>query len=243
MTTHDIARPFTAVVLLAAVAAPPAGAQDKMTDRRTIVITGQGEVTTAPDLVIVSFSVDTTAPKAADAVSENANRSAKVAAALKALVGPDDKLTTTRYSLEPRYDQPTPGQFSEPRISGYIAHNEVQVESRRIDGVGALIDAAIAAGANRVGGLQFTLSDRNAALREALEKAGTEARAQAESVATSLGVRLKQVVSATTSTGPIVHPRMFEGRGMAAMEARAPTPIEPGSVSVSASLFVTYEIE
>ena len=219
-------------------------ADDKASEnRRTIVVTGQGEVTSAPDLVTVAVSVETTAPKAADAVSENASRSAKVAAALKALVKKDDTLTTTRYSLDPRYEQPKPGQPAEPRIIGYVAHNEVQVETHQIDSVGALIDGAIAAGANRVSSLQFTLSNRNAQLRSALEKAGAEAQAQAESVAKALGVKLKSVVSATTSTAPIIQPRLFEGRAMAAMAASPPTPIEPGTVSVSANLQVTYEIE
>ncbi len=219
-------------------------ADDKPGDgRRTIMVTGQGEVTAAPDQVIVAVSVETTAPKAADAVSENAARSAKVAAALKALIKEGDTLTTTRYSLDPRYEQSKPGQPSEPRIVGYVAHNEVQVETHQIDRAGTLIDSAIAAGANRVSSLQFTLSNRNAQLRNALEKAGAEAQAQAESVAKALGVKLKNVVSATTSTAPIIQPRLFEGRAMAGMAANVPTSIEPGTVSVSANLQVTYEIE
>jgi uncharacterized protein YggE len=219
-------------------------ADDKAREhRRTIMVTGQGEVTAAPDLVIVAVAVETTAPKAADAVSENATRSAKVAAAVKPLLKKDDTLTTTRYSLDPRYEQSKPGQPGEPRIIGYVAHNEVQVETHAIDSAGALIDSAIGAGANRVSSLQFTLSNRNAQLRSALEKAGAEAQAQAESIAKALGVKLKSVVSASTSTGPIVQPRLFEGRAMAAMAASPPTPIEPGTVSVSANLQVTYEIE
>lgn len=210
--------------------------------RRTISVTGQGEVTASPDLVIVAVAVETTAPGAAAAVGENAKRSAAVVSALKGLVGKEDKVTTSRYSLEPHYQPSKPGEATEPRITGYVARNEVQVETHNIEGVGALIDAANRAGANRISGLQFTLSNRNEQLRAALEKAGSEARAQAESVAKALGVTLKQVASATTSTGPVIQPRYFE-RGVAAMEARAPTPIEPGTVSVSATLQVTYTIE
>jgi len=235
---------FACGVLLVLMTAQAGTADDKAGDnRRTIAVTGQGEVSAAPDLAIVAVAVETTADKASDAVGQNAARSAKVAAALKALIKKDDTLTTTRYSLEPRYEQTKPGQPVEPRIIGYVAHNEVQVETHQIDSVGTLLDGAIAAGANRVSNLQFTLSNRNAQLRSALEKAGLEARAQAESVATALGVKLKNVVSATTSTAPIIQPRLFEGRAMAAMSASPPTPIEPGTVSVSAVLQVTYEIE
>ena len=231
------------IALRLAVGAPCAAADESGGEkRRTIAVTGQGEVTAAPDLAILAVAVETATANAADAVEQNAARSARVASAVKGLIGKDDKLTTTRYSLEPRYESPKRGEAGEPRIIGYVARNEVQVETHKIDAVGNLIDAAIGAGANRISTLQFTLANRNEQLRAALEKAGGEARAQAESVASALGVKLKGVLSATTSSGPIIMPRRFEALGMAA-EARAPTPIEPGSVSVSATLQVTFEIE
>jgi uncharacterized protein len=234
------------LLLLSCVAFQPsaAPAQDAAADkRRTISVGGQAEISAAPDLAIIAVAVETTAPKATDAVSDNAKRSNAVATAVKALLGKDDKVTTTRYSLEPHYQAAKTGESVEPHITGYIAHNEVQIETHKVDAVGGLIDAANAAGANRISGLQFTLSDRNEQLRAALAKAGAEARAQAESVATALGVKLGPVLSANTSTGPLPPPRRFEVRSMAALEARAPTTVEPGSVSVSANLQVTYEIE
>jgi uncharacterized protein YggE len=224
-------------------AGPPwAMAQEKAAEsRRTISVSSVGEVSAAPDLAMLSVAVETAGPKAAEAVTENATRSGKVAAALRALLGKEDKLTTTNYALEPRYEPGKRGEPGEARIIGYVARNEVQVEIHKLDAVGGLIDAAIAAGANRISGLQFTLSARNEQLRMALQKAAGEARAQAESVASALGVRLAQVVSASTSASPIF-PRRYDF-GMAAAEARAPTPIEPGTVSVSATLQVVYEIE
>jgi uncharacterized protein YggE len=223
---------------------PLAAADEKTSDtRRTISVSGQGEVSVSPDLAILAVAVETTAANAAAAAGENASRSAKVASALKGLVGKEDKVTTTRYSLEPRYEPVKRGEPGEPRITGYVARNEVQVETHKIDAAGALIDAAVKAGANRVSSLQFTLANRNEQLRAALEKAGGEAHAQAESVASALGVKLKWVLSATTVPPPIIQPRRFEALGMAAAEAPAPTPIEPGTVTVSATLQVTYEIE
>jgi uncharacterized protein YggE len=224
--------------------APLATADEKSSERRrTIMVSGQGEVSVSPDLAILAVAVETTAPNAADAAGENAGRSAKVASALKAMVGKDDKVTTTRYSLEPRYEPAKRGEPAEPRITGYVARNEVQVETHKIEAAGGLIDVAIKAGANRVSSLQFTLANRNEQLRAALDKAGGEAHAQAESIASVLGVKLKGVLSATTVSPPIIQPRRFEALGMAAAEARPPTPIEPGAVTVSATLQVTYEIE
>jgi uncharacterized protein YggE len=210
--------------------------------RRTIAVSAEGEVTASPDVAVLSFAVETTANEASKAVEENASKSSAVAAAIKKELGEKDKITTTRYSLDPVYERREPGSPAAPAISGYVAHNEVRVETHRIDQAGHLIDVAARAGANRMSGLEFTLEDKTTQLRQALLQAGREARQQAETVAQALGVTLKQVVSASTSSGPIVMPRDYPRMAMA-MEKSAPTQLEPGDIVVRASLQVTYEIE
>jgi uncharacterized protein len=242
---HRVRVLAVALVPLTCLSVPPAHADDRPApERRTITVTGHGEVTAAPDRAALSVAVETTAPAAADAAKDNARRSTAVSAAVQRLTGKDDTLTTTGYSLEPRYDYPKRGETSEPRIVGYVARNQVAVETRKIDAVGELIDAAIRAGANRVESVQFTLSDRTDALRRALQQAGSQARVQADSIAKALGVTLKGVVSATTTSPPIVQPK-YMARAMAAAEAAPapPPPIEPGDVTVATTLVVTYEIE
>jgi len=234
---------FVVAVLLAlSLVATGAGADDKP-EPRTISVSGHSEVSASPDLATVAIAVETTGATAGDVIADNAKRSAKVVAALKGMLGAQDKVTTTGYSLEPRYDSVKPGQVSEPRIVGYLARNEVQIESHKVDQVGPLIDAAIAAGGNRINNLRFGLANRDEQLRTALERAGGEARAQAESIAKSLGVKLLRVLRASSSGAAMPQPRYLAKGAFAAMEARAPTPIEPGSVTVSATLEVTYEIE
>jgi len=238
MKARHVLLPIVSVLLAGWVAPVEAQTEPK---KRTIEVSGSAEVSAAPDLAIISFAVETTAADAAAAVEQNAARSAKVTSALKQRLGGKDQLSTAGYGLEPRYQQQERGSQAPPTIAGYVAHNDVRVQTHNLDHVGQLIDAAIAAGANRVSELQFTLEDRNPTLRIALAKAGSEARAQAESIAAALGVQLKQVIAASSSPPPIM-PRRYEGRALAA-EARAPTPLEPGDVTVSATLQVTYEIE
>ena len=231
----------TVLLLLALDISPALTAEEPALQKRTISVTGQGTVKSVPDRATLSFAVETTAARATEAAAENAKRSTAVATAVRPMLDAEDTATTTRYTVEPRY-APRPGETGEPRITGYVARNEVLVETRRIDKVGALVDAATTAGANRVSGVQFSLSRRAESQRAALEQAGADARAQAESVAKGLGVRLKGVASATT-VGPIVPTPRFEALGMAAEARATPTPIEPGEISVSATLQVTYEIE
>jgi len=229
------------VATLLALVTPTVAAEEKTTEqKRTIAVTGRGEVKGTPDRVAISFGVETTAGHAGEAASENAKRSGAVAAALRGVLGADAAITTTRYTIEPRYEPVRPGETREPRITGYIARNEVQVEGGA-DKVGACIDAAVGAGANRIGALQFSFAKRDELERAALEKAGAAARAEAESVARGLGVRLKGVLTATTATPPVY--RHAEVAPMMAETRAAPTPIEPGEATVSATLQVTYEIE
>jgi uncharacterized protein YggE len=217
-------------------------AHDPATDqRRTISVTGHAEVKARPDRVSISFAVETVAGRAGDAAAENAKRSAAVVDAVKRLLGGEDVVGTANYAVEPRYEQPKPGEPREPRITGYVARNEVVVTSGRVDQVGTLIDAATGAGANRIGALQFGFAKREELARRAIEQAGTEARAQADSLARGLGVKVKALVSASTSS-PMPIPR----RGFEAMDvqvARMATPIEPGEGSVTGIVQATYEIE
>ena len=229
------------VVALFALVAPGLAADERTAEpKRTIAVTGRGEVKGTPDRVSISFAVETTAGHAGEAAAENAKRSGAVATALRGVLGTDATITTTRYAIEPRYEPMRPGETREPHITGYVARNEVQVEGGA-DKVGACIDAAVGAGANRIGALQFAFARRDELERAAVEKAGAEARAQAESVARGLGVRLKGVLTATTATPPVY--RHVEMAPMVAESRAAPTPIEPGESTVAATLQVTYEIE
>ncbi|MBI2877479.1 MAG: SIMPL domain-containing protein [Candidatus Tectomicrobia bacterium] len=131
------------------------------------------------------------------------------------------------------------GKF--PEILGYVVRNRIQLETGSLQGLGALIDAAIAAGADRVEGLSFAIrqeSYRQELLQEAIRKA----REEAEVLAKALGVKLVRVLQAT----PNVISPMPRRRPFLMMEARpalVPTPIEPEEVRVMAEVTVIYEIE
>lgn len=218
---------------------------DDTPPQRTLAVNGEGQAKAAPDLALLSFAVETTAPTAGAAVADNARKSAALAEAIKKKLGPKDKVFTTQFSLSPRYEQQERGVASQsaPRIVGYVASNAVRVELRGVGDVGALIDAATAAGANRVDSLEFTLEARAAAQGEALKQAGADARRQAEAAAAALGVTLGKVLTASTGSAPIIMPKQFPRMAMAAMEADVGTPVEAGDVTVSATLQVTYEIQ
>ncbi len=209
---------------------------------RLIRVTGQGEASAEPDLAIISFAVDTTAPTAAAAVEANAQTSKALADRIKTLLGKDDRVSTTRYSLDPVYDHHRERNRNEPpEITGYVARNEVRVETRTTAAVGKLIDNATRAGANRVSNLVFTLRDRKSTTAQAQTAAARDAQDQAATIAAALGVELGPILEASTATPASIVPRHYRGAAMA-MESSAPTPVEPGDVRVTATLHVVYAI-
>ncbi|MGD9763840.1 MAG: SIMPL domain-containing protein [Candidatus Binatia bacterium] len=233
-------------ILIGALFLPTlAPAQTPVVPPRTLAVNGEAEVKVAPDLAVISFAVETAAPTAGAAVGENAKKSAALADAIKQKLGPKDKVFTTQYALHPVYEQRERPTTAPPRITGYIASNAVRAELHAVGDVGALIDAATAAGANRVDNLDFTLEERAAAQTQALQRAGQDARRQAEAAAAALGVKLGRVLTASTGGSPIIIPKSYaRDRGMVAMaESRPPTPVEAGDVTVTATILVSYEIE
>jgi uncharacterized protein YggE len=163
-----------------------------------------------------------------------------VMAVLKSKLGDKGKAWTGGYSLNPDYSQ-HPGR-ERPTIIGYNAQNSITVETGDLKGVGALIDSAIAAGANRVNYLNFSLKEDGKARAEAIALASRNAQTQAQALAQALGVRLGRIVKATTVAQ--VRPIPMERMGVAmAPGVAVTTPVEPGEVTIPATVWLTYEIE
>lgn len=207
----------------------------------SIEVTGNGEVRAKPDRATMDIAVETHGKTAAEAASENARLSQKIADALKARLGDSGKIQTGSYDLMPDYQQ-RQGEISS-QIIGYRGVNTVSLETTALDRVGPLIDAAIGAGANRVNSVSFTLRDQSGPRNDAIAKAAADAASQARVLAAALGVKLKRVLHATTNA----EPRPIQFMSMAAPRMAAagsePTPISPGQITVPATVSVTYEIE
>jgi uncharacterized protein len=229
--------PLPLALLALAIAQSPSRAAESAP--RTIVVSGSGQAQARPDLAELSFAIETHAPTAADASTRNAALAQKIIDALKAALAGKGKVSTGGYSLTPDYEQTQ--HRTTPRIIGYNAQNSITAQTGAMDLLGKLIDAAVAAGANRVNYLNFSLKDDTHARSEALAAASRDAQAQARALAASLGVKLGRVIKATTVAEVRPMP-MPEFRGMA-MAAAPSTPIEPGEMTIPATVTLTYEIE
>ena len=169
-----------AVAALAGVGrpAPAIGAGAASTTQPSLVTTnGHGDVTAVPDEAVVSAGVNTHAATAAAALSQNAQLMQQVIAALKNAGGSD--LQTQEVSLNPQTND-------QGNVTGYVAQDTVSAKAR-IAAAGALIDAAVGAGANTVDGPSLDVSDSDALYRDALKQAVADARAKAQALAQAGG--------------------------------------------------------
>lgn len=220
----------------AAAAQQPAGPPRE----QSIRVTGVGEARARPDQAIGDFGVETQAPTAQAAAAENAQRMQRVIEALVRAGVPRDRIETRDYNVYPDYDpQPRP-DATEPRIRGYRVANTVSVTLDDIERVGTVIDAALAAGANRVNGVRFGLRDPQAFRQRAIDDAVRRARSDGEALAAALGLSLGMVREAYTADVGAVQPMMMERMQMA--DAAASTPINPGEQTVRATVVVIYAI-
>ncbi len=204
--------------------------------------TGESSIDAKPDQAIVDIGVVTQAANAEEAASANAKQVSAVLDRLKKEIGSAGEVRTTSYSLNPNYSYPNRPDNNGPKIVSYSASNTVEVKLNDISLVGKVIDAATATGANHVNGVRFSVKNEQAVRGQALRQAALNARSAAEAMAAALGLRVTRVHSAETGEPVVVRPvREFAMTKMAA-DARAPTPVEPGTVQVQATVTVTLEV-
>jgi len=205
----------------------------------TVTVTGDARVTAQPDTAIVSVSVVTQNRSAVEAQQQNAAQTTAVINALKRAAG-GGEIKTSGYALVPQrvYKENQP-----PTITGYEARNSISVTLSDLTKVGAAIDAATEAGANNIDGVSFTLRNDRAARGRALAEATREAVAKAETLAQTLGGRVVRIVAVRENGANSPRPVIYAQQESFARVAAADTPIEVGTLEISAQAQLVAEIE
>lgn len=244
-----IPRSLPLLFALAALACAASCSEKKESVRTRLLVTGASDSKVPPDTAVVVLSVVTQSRGALDAQQQNARKSEAVINAVKAAAGANPEVETSDYSLTPQRDW----QGSMPRIVGYEARNTVSVKTAALDSVGAVIDAATAAGANSVEGVQFILRESNAARGKALGDASRQAMQKAEAMAQAMNGRIVRVVEQREGGFPENLPGLSErDRILANTEAANAnsnanmgyrTPVAAGQLNVRSMVFLVVEVE
>jgi uncharacterized protein YggE len=205
-----------------------------------IVTMGQGEVRIAPDRAVISIGVQSRAPSAAEASAQNSRKQRAVIDAIRSRGVPAEQISTSSFNVIPetRYDRE--GQAM-PRTLSYLVTNIVTVDLRRVELVGPVIDAALAAGANQIHSLNFGVINTDSARRAALTIAVARAKGDAEAMARAAGGALGQLLEMSAGEFYMPPPRPMVMAARVGQEAADAVPIEPGQEAIRATVNARWQ--
>lgn len=207
---------------------------------RSLNVNGVGQVDLTPDIAYIFIGVHDEAATASEAVGANKTHTNSVIAAIKKAGVNEKDIRTSNFSIWPSQQYSPEGQ-----VTGtiYMVDNSVYVTVRDLDSLGNLLDDAITAGANSVNSIQFDVADKTTAVKEARAKAVDDAKLQAQEMADAAGIALGDIQNLSfyeSSPTP-----MFSGKGGGggAMAADVAVPIQPGQLTISVNVSITYSIK
>ncbi len=218
---------------------PVAEAAASTTSEHSITVVGTGTASGAPDVAHITAGVETQAPSIQTAVSDNQTQMAALLDALKGLGIADKDLQTNNFSVYTEQKPASDGTAGNTQMIYHVT-NQVQVTVRDVSQLGKVLDKAVAAGANNIYGVNFSVGDTTQLEAAARTKAVADAKSRAESLAQLNGVQLGDVISVSeviNNSG--VYPALSAAKGLGG----GGTPIQPGELEVSMSVQITYAVK
>lgn len=210
----------------------PALAQTHEMQPPRITVPGEATLGVAPDLARVRAGVISEGRTAREASDTNKKTMTAVMTAIRSAGIAEKDIQTSRYSIQPIYDQgrPVPGAFK-----GFQASNNVTIKIRDLDKISEVIDRTVAAGANSMGGVEFLVADPS----KMLDAARADAKRKAEVFAQAAGVKLGSALTVTEQSSGFQYPQLYM-RAAAAQPGE--TPVAAGEMTLRASVTVSYEL-
>ncbi|MGC1381679.1 MAG: SIMPL domain-containing protein [Candidatus Baltobacteraceae bacterium] len=230
----------TLICLLAALAFASGAAPAAQTGGTEITAAGSGSVSLPPDLAIVNAAVETNAPSAEEAVSQNNAIYERIVAAAGKLGVARSDVTLSYYNVNynprPAVMPPTPTG----ERYGYTVSRSFAVKVREIGKAGRVSDALTSSGATAINGVTFGLADQSAARAEATAKAVADARSSAEALARATALHIVGIKSVDLMAGgQLPSPVMMRAAAM----PNPPTQFDQSSVSVTVSVSIVFLAE
>ena len=200
---------------------------------RTLTVSAEGEVSVDPELAILHIGFETEPGDAQSVYADGTRTSNVIISALKQARIPESAIRSESQRLDRDYQNQKPHKFK------LVQHWTVKAPPER---AAQILDAAVTAGANSSGEIEWTVKDEGALEAQALDRAGARARENAAVLAKSMGVRLGALIYVSNQISGL-----RPVRPMAALAREAgpsqPLSIEANKVSRSATVNAVYSIE
>jgi len=212
-----------------------------------LTVTGEAVLQVPADQATLRVGVETDAETAEAALATSSKTLQKVEQALRKSGLEKGEYSTSNFQVRPRWSQrPRNAEANwRPQIVGYTVSNSFDVKTKKLEKLGALIEAATKAGANALGQIGFGLADPRKYRADAIEAATANALADAAALAKAAGVTLDGILTLNLdhASVPTLRP-MAATMSMRTMDAEAAPPIvAPDDIEVRASVSVVYRIK
>lgn len=205
---------------------------------RTVSVTGSGTASAAPDVAYVQLGVEVIDTNAEQDVTESTNRMTAVMDAIKGMDIPEKDIQTVQYNISVEQQRDNQGQpTGEIR---YHVINQVRVTLHDLSKTGELLQNALAAGANSVNSVTFSIENPEVLQQQARDQAIADAKSKADQLASGLGAQLGPVREISESGG--VRPVMEAAPALVRSAASSAVPVSGGELSVSVQIQVVFDL-
>ena len=204
----------------------------------TISVSGFGEASGKPDMILIQLGVNVVADQVGEAMQESNQVMDEITQALLGVGIAEEDLQTTNFNVWPedKYD-PMTGQSTGERV--FHVDSTLQVKVRDIDQAPSVIETAVEKGANNIYGLTYDIDDKSTLEAEARSKAMVDAEVRAKQLAAEIGVTLGDPILVSEGTsGGTIYPVAYER----AVGMGGGPPISAGQLTVSLQVNITYAI-
>jgi uncharacterized protein YggE len=211
-------------------------------DRKTIEISATEKVQILAEAATVKIGYQNQAATKDLAYAENTRMANKIIQAVVDAGVPTEAIETESLSLQQEQERygAKPGQPLK-----YTASQKWQIHSKAPEAQ-KIVDIAVAAGANEVEDVEWSVNDPAQLGARAYAAALKRAKDLAEQTASQTGLKLGEIISIVNAANPLLRFNRFDRAARAMLAVAAPKiamlKLQPGIVESEASVTITYAI-
>jgi uncharacterized protein YggE len=238
------------------------------TTTNVVSFSGEGKVSAKPDIAVIDLAIVTQATTSKAAQDANSKKSQTVVDFLKKNGVADKDIKTTGYNIYPQYVYPRPVPYilngvsggsagagtsvimpepvppvidNNPRISGYQVVESLEIKVRDLNKVSQVLDGVVAAGANQVGQLTYSIDNPEKLKDDARAKAIADAKAKANTLESQIGIRLGKIINFSEGFNGYPGPIMYDVKAQGGLGGGPSVPSGENEITVDITL--TYQIK
>jgi hypothetical protein len=202
----------------------------------TIVVNGEGKATASPNMATIDMGVVTQGKSADEALKTNNEVTVKIQQVATRHHIADKDIQMVIFAFGPIYKPDRGSQQTD--IAGYSVGNHIQIRIRNLADLGAVLDAVVQTGSNRIYGIRFDIDDPTGILSQVRIRAFQDAKRRAQVYSQAAGVRVANVRMIKEETEAVPTP-LESGFSRIAAEG---VPVAAGGQEFRVTVHVVFDL-